>query len=64
MRVQIWLYEQADIRFEGKIVGFDEYMNLVVDECEEINVEKSTRIYLGRIMLKGDNLSLVRPLEI
>jgi small nuclear ribonucleoprotein (snRNP)-like protein len=39
-------------------------MNLVIDECEEINVEKNTRVYLGRILLKGDNLSLVRPLDI
>mmetsp|Transcript_25993 Transcript_25993/g.27101 ORF Transcript_25993/g.27101 Transcript_25993/m.27101 type:complete len:92 (-) Transcript_25993:48-323(-) len=63
-RVQIWLYEEGDLRFEGKIIGFDEYMNLVIDECEEINVGKSTRVYLGRIMLKGDNLTLVRPLEV
>ena len=27
-RVQIWLYENTDLRIEGRIVGFDEYMNL------------------------------------
>ena len=27
--VQIWLYEQLGIRIEGKIRGFDEFMNLV-----------------------------------
>ena len=37
-RVQIWLYEHAangDV-LEGQIVGFDEYMNLVLDDCEEV----------------------------
>jgi len=34
--VQIWLYEQLGIRIEGKIRGFDEFMNLVVDEAVEV----------------------------
>ncbi len=62
-RVQIWIFEQADLRFEAKIIGFDEYMNLVMDDCEEVNVKKGTRSYLGRILMKGDNISLIRPVE-
>lgn len=27
--VQIWLFEQLGMRIEGKIRGFDEFMNLV-----------------------------------
>jgi small nuclear ribonucleoprotein E len=38
-------------------------MNLVMEDCEEISVKKGTRSYLGRILLKGDNLSLIRPIE-
>lgn len=34
--VQIWLYEQLGIRIEGKIRGFDEFMNLVLDEAVEV----------------------------
>jgi len=34
--VQIWLYEQLGIRIEGKIRGFDEFMNLVIDEAVEV----------------------------
>lgn len=34
--VQIWLYEQLGLRIEGKIRGFDEYMNLVIDDAVEI----------------------------
>ncbi|KAK4984885.1 hypothetical protein LTR66_008346 [Elasticomyces elasticus] len=34
--VQIWLYEQLGVRIEGKIRGFDEYMNLVIDDAVEV----------------------------
>merc|ERR1712183_677783 len=58
-RIQIWLHEQADLRIEGRILGFDEYMNLVVDDAEEIQVKKKTRRAIGRILLKGDNICLM-----
>ncbi|MDI1488784.1 MAG: mRNA splicing protein sme1 [Ramalina farinacea] len=34
--VSIWLYEQLAIRIEGKIRGFDEFMNLVIDDAVEV----------------------------
>lgn len=37
-RVQIWLYENTKMRIEGQILGFDEYMNLVLDEAEEVSL--------------------------
>ena len=58
-RIQIWLFEQKDLRIEGRIIGFDEYMNLVLDDAEEVNVKKNTRKTLGRILLKGDNITLM-----
>merc|ERR1711998_641398 len=33
-RIQIMLYEHNDMRIEGRIIGFDEYMNLVLDDAE------------------------------
>uniref|UniRef100_U5EY89 Small nuclear ribonucleoprotein E n=1 Tax=Corethrella appendiculata TaxID=1370023 RepID=U5EY89_9DIPT len=59
-RVQVWLYENTNLRIEGHIVGFDEYMNLVLDDAEEYNVKKLTRRNLGRIMLKGDCITLIQ----
>lgn len=55
----MWLYEQTDLRIEGRIIGFDEYMNLVLDDAEEVALKKKTRKALGRIMLKGDNITLL-----
>ncbi|XP_077287615.1 small ribonucleoprotein particle protein SmE [Arctopsyche grandis] len=59
-RVQVWLYENVQLRIEGHIVGFDEYMNLVLDEAEEFNTKSGARKHLGRIMMKGDNITLIQ----
>ncbi|KAF9612939.1 hypothetical protein IFM89_004355 [Coptis chinensis] len=109
-RIQIWLFQQKDVRIEGRIIessefrkirsyalpresqnewiekvafnhlfsftihlhnhrdcvsvklslGFDEYMNLVLDDAEEVNIKKKTRSSLGRILLKGDNITLMQ----
>ena len=40
--------------------GFDEYMNLTLDEAEEHDVANDTRTKIGRILLKGDNVSLMQ----
>jgi len=59
-KVQIWLFEQTDLRIEGRIIGFDEYMNLVLDEAEEVSMKRKTRKPVGRILLKGDNITLMQ----
>ncbi|KFZ08031.1 hypothetical protein V502_09591 [Pseudogymnoascus sp. VKM F-4520 (FW-2644)] len=66
--VSIWLYEQIAIRIEGKIRGFDEFMNLVIDDAIEVGQvtktnDTETRRPLGRILLKGDNVSLIQSLS-
>ncbi|KAJ1960008.1 hypothetical protein GGI12_004037 [Dipsacomyces acuminosporus] len=59
-RVQVWLFDQKSMRLEGQILGFDEFMNVVLDDAVEIHTKKDTRKTLGRIMLKGDNITLIR----
>ena len=58
-------------------IGFDEYMNLVLDDACEVHLKRKTEkvfinlmqfcqfctLYpqvLGRIMLKGDNITLIQ----
>lgn len=43
--------------------GFDEYMNLVLDEAEEVSAKRNTRKPLGRILLKGDNITLMHAVR-
>ncbi|CAE7365566.1 snr-6 [Symbiodinium sp. KB8] len=58
-RVQIWLYENTTTKLEGRIIGFDEYMNVVLDDAEEVDAKKRSRTELGRLLLKGDTITLV-----
>ena len=46
-KIQIWLYEQSNTRIEGHIIGFDEYMNLVLDEAEEVHIKNKNRKPIG-----------------
>ncbi|KAK2734195.1 mRNA splicing protein sme1 [Myotisia sp. PD_48] len=65
--VSVWLYEQIAVRIEGKIRGFDEFMNLVVDDAVEVRAatktEPESRRPLGQILLKGDNVSLIQAVQ-
>merc|ERR1711864_29651 len=62
-RVSVWLYENVNTRIEGHIVGFDEYMNLVLEDAAEIHVKRQTRKEVGRIMLKGDNITPIQSCD-
>ncbi|CAI4232047.1 unnamed protein product [Auanema sp. JU1783] len=62
-RVMIWLYEDVNHRIEGYIMGFDEYMNIVLDEAEELNLKTKNSKKLGRILLKGDNITLIHSTQ-
>ena len=62
-RLQVWLYEQTQTRMEGKLIGFDEYMNVVLDDAEEVDLKKGTRKSLGRILLKGDAITLIQHVK-
>jgi len=60
-KVVIWLYDNVEMRIEGRITGFDEFMNVVLDEAAEVYVkEAQPRRELGRILLKGDNITLIQ----
>ncbi|CAD6502686.1 BgTH12-05276 [Blumeria graminis f. sp. triticale] len=65
--VIVWLYEQLATRIEGKIRGFDEFMNLVLDDAVEVRqatkTSEESRRSLGQILLKGDNVSLIQSLN-
>uniref|UniRef100_R4G7T3 Small nuclear ribonucleoprotein E n=1 Tax=Rhodnius prolixus TaxID=13249 RepID=R4G7T3_RHOPR len=62
-RVSLWLFENLNTRIEGHVIGFDEYMNVVLDAAEEYNVKKQNRRALGRILIKGDNITLIQNIS-
>ena len=55
--MRVWLYEDTKMQLEGQIIGFDEYMNIVLDDAVEIG-KKRTEV--GRILLKGDAVTCIQ----
>jgi small nuclear ribonucleoprotein E len=48
------------MQMEGVIIGFDEYMNMVLDDAVEMDSKKNTRKEIGRCLLKGDSITLLQ----
>lgn len=59
------LYENKDMRIEGRLVGFDEYMNIVLDDAFEVMsaAKGGDRRPIGRILLKGDNIVMISQIN-
>jgi small nuclear ribonucleoprotein len=58
-RVSIRLKDQRELT--ARLRGFDEHLNLVLDETVETTQEQTRR--LGRILLRGSNILVVRVEE-
>ena len=44
----------------GNLLGFDQHMNLLLDQSEEIPTEGETKT-LGTIVVRGDNVVMISP---
>jgi len=44
----------------GRLYSFDQHMNLVLEEAEDVTNSDSTK-KLGTIIVRGDNVVLVSP---
>ena len=53
--VQVWLHEQADLRIEGRILGFDEYSLHVLSI--EVQCDPAFTIYLLDVLQKPTHFS-------
>jgi small nuclear ribonucleoprotein len=45
---------------EGKLTGFDDYMNMVLEDTEERTAEQTRR--LGTVVLRGNNVVSISTL--
>ena len=46
--------------FRGKLQGFDQHMNLVLEEAEDIS-DTNNAIRIGTIIVRGDNVVILSP---
>ena len=44
---------------EGTLTGFDDYLNMVLDDTEETNNDQVKR--LGTVILRGNNVVSITP---
>ncbi len=45
---------------EGKLTGFDNYMNMVLEDTEESHQDKKRK--LGTVILRGNNVVSITPI--
>ena len=48
-RIQIWIVEQPHTRIEGRVLGFDEWMNVTLDDASEVNMKTGEKKTIGTI---------------
>ncbi len=59
--VSVWLSKNNKMRIEGRIIGFDgDNFDLVLEEAVEVYLKKEVRKNIGKIVLRGDNVSLIQ----
>jgi small nuclear ribonucleoprotein E len=57
-QVNIILQNNNLTQITGKISGFDEFMNVVLEDAREINFSGKI-VFIGNILLKGDCIGLI-----
>lgn len=59
LNTQITLLLKDSRLLEGKLVGFDDYMNMVLEDVEENKDGNIKR--LGTVILRGNNVITISP---
>jgi U6 snRNA-associated Sm-like protein LSm5 len=60
---RIWVLMKGDKELVGTLRGFDEYVNMVLDDVTEFEVTRTGRkeIALDQILLNGANICMMIP---
>ena len=61
-RIRILINQNSKMYYEGTFVGFDEFMNLVLNDTFEIYIKDNSKLSLGTLMLRGDTISIIHQI--
>ena len=62
-RIRIYLNQNNKMVLEGKILGFDEFMNIVLGDAVEVYLRSNKRFTLGTTMLRGECVGLIHGIQ-
>lgn len=60
---QVWVIMKGDKEFTGTLRGFDEYVNMVLDDVKEYTFTKEGKkvTHIDSILLNGSNIAILVP---
>ncbi|GAB9468441.1 hypothetical protein Gpo141_00005757 [Globisporangium polare] len=60
---RLWIVMKGDKEFLGTLRGFDDYVNMVLDDVTEYEItpEGKREIKLDQVLLNGNNVCLLVP---
>ncbi|EGX50755.1 RNA-binding protein lsm5 [Orbilia oligospora] len=56
---KIWVVMKSEKEFSGTLVGFDDYVNMVLEDVTEYDAGE--QIKLKKILLNGNNICMLIP---
>ncbi|KAF4310321.1 RNA-binding protein lsm5 [Botryosphaeria dothidea] len=57
---KIWVVMKGDKEFSGTLLGFDDYVNMVLEDVTEFDYQ-GNQTKLSKILLNGNNICMVPP---
>ncbi|KAF2684838.1 LSM-domain-containing protein [Lentithecium fluviatile CBS 122367] len=57
---RIWIIMNGGKEFVGKLIGFDDYVNMVLEDVTEIEPGEND-VKLPKILLNGNNICMMVP---
>lgn len=63
---QVWIILQSNREFTGTLVGFDDFVNVIIEDATEWTINENNENELimehhGRLLLSGNNINMLVP---
>ncbi|KPI46033.1 U6 snRNA-associated Sm-like protein LSm5 [Cyphellophora attinorum] len=58
---RIWVIMKGDKEFAGTLLGFDDYVNMVLEDVVEFDYQTGGQTRLPKILLNGNNICMLIP---
>ncbi|KAK2755493.1 RNA-binding protein lsm5 [Arachnomyces sp. PD_36] len=58
---KIWVVMKGDKEFSGTLLGFDDYVNMVLNDVTEFDYATGSQSKISKILLNGNNICMLIP---